>query len=67
MHGNGPAVGVGHTTLGVNPIGEGVTQSHRRTEHLDADQEVLVAGRHGTGGCAGTVAVDDGGDNVSLF
>lgn len=46
---------------------ERVPQRHRRGAHLDADQEVLVAGRHSTG-CRGNVArIQYRGDHLRLL
>lgn len=48
LQGDGAALG-DHLLLRVQVVREGEAQRDRREEHLDADDEVLVAGRHRAG------------------
>jgi len=49
LHGDGTSAGVGRAVLRVNGDGESVTQGHGCKTHFNADQEILVSSRDGTG------------------
>jgi len=49
LHGDGTPAGVGRAVLRVNGDGESVAQGHGRETHFNANQEILISSRDGTG------------------